>query len=800
MLIIGICHGDPLDPDIRDTCPDTIKDRFSTITSRFGLIQHQTTITRPDSSSCLDLVFTNHQALVTNVHTTPGMSDHLAVKYDVALKFSKSSTPTRKIYDHRKADITKMSKVMETFASKFEQDWKNFSPQENWNRFHSALNSIMPLKTLRSKRNLPWINGSVRKSMARRDRLFKKARQSRSPRHWEAYKSQRNATTSAIKRAHNKYVQNIMGDLDQDDPNSQEGGIKRFWGYVKSSRKDSVGVPTLNTHDGPVSTDQGKADTLNDLFNDAFTSENLDTLPIIDHSPFPSMRSITFTIPGIRKLLENLKPHKAAGPDALPPRLLRDLAPQLASPICILFQQFYDTGIIPQAWRDAIVSPVHKKGSKHDPSNYRPVSLTSIICKLQEHIIVSSMLTHLEDHGILNPDQHGFRKRLSTETQLIQAVHDWASTIDAKGQTDVLFLDFSKAFDTVPHRRLLMKLQHYGIDGKTSNWIATLLRGRRQRVIVNGTGSVWSPVLSGVPQGTVIGPILFLIYINDITCDINSRMRLFADDSIIYREIRSMEDHYKLQDDITKLQTWSERWQMTFKPEKCYVLSITNKRNISKFLYHINDVALESKDSWKYLGVIIDSKLNWNDHCTEIAAKARQALGLIQRTLHAATPKCKAIAYKALVRPRLEYASTAWNAHTAKNTRLLESIQNNAARFVHRKYDWNTSVTALKQDLNWPTLLQRRKIHDLTMWYKIHFGLVNINFPPAVLPRPRNSQDRIYHELSFIQVQHRVACFGHTFYVRTIPLWNSLPVSPASATSLNCFQRLAATHCGSPQP
>ena len=398
------------------------------------------------------------------------------------------------------------------------------------------------------------------------------------------------------------------------------------------------------------------------------------------------------------------------------------------------------------------------------------------------------------------PNDQGVTYLISTETQLIQTVHDWASTIDAKGQTDVLFLDFSKAFDNVPHRRLLMKLQHYSIDGKTSNWIAFLLRGRRQRVVVNGTGSAWSPVLSGVPQGTVIGPILFLIYINDITCDINSRMRLFADDSIIYREIRSIEDHYKLQDDITKLQSWSERWQMTFKPEKCYVLSITSKRNISKFLYHINNVALDSKDSWKYLGIIIDSKLNWKDHCTEIAAKARQALGLIQRTLHAATPKCKAIPFKALVRPRLEYASTAWNTHTAKNTRLLEGIQNNAAWFVHRKYDWNTSVTALNQDLNWPTLLQRRKTHDLIMCYKIHFGLVNINFPSVVLPRLRNSQDRLYHELSYIQVQHRVACFGHTFYVRTIPLWNSFPVSPASATSLNCFQRLAATHCGSPQP
>ena len=144
------------------------------------------------------------------------MSDNLAVKYDVALKLSKY-TPTREIYDHRRADITKMSKDMETFTSKFEQNWKN-SPQENWNHFHSALNSIMPLKTLRSKRHLPWIKG--RKSMARCDRLFKKARQSRSPRHWEAYKSQRNATTSTIKHAHNRYVQNIMGDLDHDDPNS----------------------------------------------------------------------------------------------------------------------------------------------------------------------------------------------------------------------------------------------------------------------------------------------------------------------------------------------------------------------------------------------------------------------------------------------------------------------------------------------------------------------------------------------------------------------------------------------------
>ena len=209
-------------------------------------------------------------------------------------------------------------------------------------------------------------------------------------------------------------------------------------------------------------------------------------------------------------------------------------------------------------------------------------------------------------------------------------------------------------------------------------------------------------------------------------------------------------------------------------------------------------ILLPSKDSWKYLGVIINSKLNRNEHFSDIAAKAQQVLGLIQRTLHAAPLKCKSIAYKALVRPWLEYASTAWSAHTDKNTRLLKKVEKNAARFIHQNYDWNTSVTALKKDLNWPTLQQRRNTSDLIMWYKVHFGLVAINFPPIVLLSPRVS--KFHHKLSYNQVQHRKKCFEYSYYVRTIPLWNSLPNSPASATSINSFQHLAAIHCGSQQP
>ena len=296
----------------------------------------------------------------------------------------------------------------------------------------------------------------------------------------------------------------------------------------------------------------------------------------------------------------------------------------------------YNKGQTPQDWRDAIVAPIYKKGSKYDAGNYRPVSLTSTLCKINEHIICSCMMSHLDKCGILDRDQHGFRKGLSTLTQLISVVHDWADSINRKGQTDVIFLDFSKAFDSVPHRRLLEKLRFYGICGKTNRLLGSLLQGRRQRVVINGTSSEWVPVKSGVPQGTVIGPILFLIYINDIRSGISSKMRLFADDSIIYREINSAYDHQCLRNDLLLLQQWSHKWQMVFKLEKCFVMSITNKRSPSQFGYSMNNTTLAKVNSWTYLGAVIDDKLNWNAHCEQVRKSALRSLGVIQRTLHAA--------------------------------------------------------------------------------------------------------------------------------------------------------------------
>lgn len=349
-----------------------------------------------------------------------------------------------------------------------------------------------------------------------------------------------------------------------------------------------------------------------------------------------------------------------------------------------------------------------------------------------------------------------------------------------------------KAFDSVPHQRLLEKLRYYGVGGRTNRLISSLLSDRRQRVVINGTRSEWVPVRSGVPQGTVIGPILFLIYINDIRCGIESKMRLFADDSIIYREIKSEADHLALMNDLLKLQEWSSRWQMVFKPEKCFVMSITNRTNPSLYTYSMNNTPLTLVESWTYLGAIIDSKLNWNQHIEHVRKSAQRSLNVIQRTLHAAPSKIKQMAYQTLVRPKLEYASAAWSPHTTTNINKLERVQNKAARFVSRSYDYHTSVSGLKRDLGWADLSVRRKAHDCTLWFKIHHGYLLIPFPFPVQQKSRLARNN--HDLAYQQLNSRVNCYFHSFFIRTIPIWNGLNSSLVHSENSVNFQSAVLAH------
>ena len=336
-------------------------------------------------------------------------------------------------------------------------------------------------------------------------------------------------------------------------------------------------------------------------------------------------------------------------------------------------------------------------------------------------------MCHFDEHNVLNNEQHGFRKGRSCETQLALTVNDLAGILDNKGQVDVIITDFSKAFDLVPHQRLLLKLKHAGISGSLHNWISTFLTKRSQQVVLEGNSSTSIVVTSGVPQGTVLGPLLFILYLNDLPEGISSQVRLLADDCIYYREIQTQEDSRKLQNDIDILCNWDSRWQMRFNVAKCYAMHMTHKRKPLLSSYKMNGSFLQTVTKHTYLGVEINNKLNWAEHISTSISKANKVLGLLRRNLFSCSTKVKEIAYNTLVRPKLEYCASIWDPYHQDHKNKLEAVQRRAARFVCKDFRRKSSVSSMITNLRWKSLEERRTTSRLILLYKSIHHKIAIN-------------------------------------------------------------------------
>ena len=288
-----------------------------------------------------------------------------------------------------------------------------------------------------------------------------------------------------------------------------------------------------------------------------------------------------------------------------------------------------------------------------------------------EHIIVSSLIKHFNQNSILYDLQHGFRDRRSSETQLLQLIEDLARNMTEGKQTDLILLAFSKAFDKVNHFKLLYKLQVHGVQSNTLRWIESFLVGRSQTVVLDGESSGELPVLSGVPQGSVFGPTLFLLYINDLPENVQSQVCLFADDTAVYLTMQGPNDSGRLQGDLNVLQEWGEKWDMEFNPSKCQVLHITRSRNPIRYNYTMHGQTLESVENARYLGVDISSDLGFSHHINRIILKCTKKLGFLKRNIKTTHSGIREAAYKTIVRPQIEYASNTWSLYTKKTyTRL----------------------------------------------------------------------------------------------------------------------------------
>jgi hypothetical protein len=371
-----------------------------------------------------------------------------------------------------------------------------------------------------------------------------------------------------IRQANKKYMEEVSTDYKDNS--------KKFWSYIKSKGQEWIGVAPLKNKMGFLQSDnKSKVAILTEQFQSVFTKENLNNFPNKGKSPY----STKINSKGVHKLLKNMKPHKATVPDSIPSFILKAAADQLAPILTELYQISLNTEVVPQDLKDAHVVPLFKTDERHLASNYRPVSLTSITCKVMEHIVHSSVMCHFERNKILTNAQHGFRKKRSCESQLIVTIHDIASKLERDLQVDIILLDFAKAFDKVPHHCLLHKLEYYGVNPKTNRWIRSFLENRKQIVILEGTVSKQVPVLSGGPQGTVLGPLLFLAYINDMPeTATSSEIKLFADGSLLYCTIDNQTDSHLLQSGLTILEDWKNKWPMSFNAKKMHCHQNSTKK------------------------------------------------------------------------------------------------------------------------------------------------------------------------------------------------------------------------------
>ena len=397
-------------------------------------------------------------------------------------------------------------------------------------------------------------------------------------------------------------------------------------------------------------------------------------------------------------------------------------------------------------------------------------------------------MRHLDRHKILTDKQHGFRAKHSCETQLLQTVHDLAHSLDKRKQTDIIIMDFSKAFDSVPHNRLLYKLHKYGITGHLHSWISEFLTKRTQRVVVDGEQSEWVKVQSGVPQGTVLGPLLFLIYINDLPLNINSEVRLFADDCVMYHTITNDQDADTLQQDLHTLTQWQDNWQLKFNPDKCHVLKVTNSKTPKQHTYTLGNSTLQETHSHTYLGVELSSDLKWKNHINKITAKANRALGFVRRNLHPLPRDLKVTAYQTLVHPHLEYCATVWDPFTQDQIKQIESIQRRGARFIFNDYRWTSSVTGMMNELKWDPLVLRRRTARLSMLSKITLGQVAIPAQKFIHPVQTRSSSRLNHSQQITRLTGKSNIYNNSFFPLTIRQWNQLPENIVNINNPETFK------------
>ena len=717
-----------------NTTNDGVSQKFFDTIQKNFLTQHVHNPTRCRGSnepSILDLVFTDGDFLNTIDYLSPlGKSDHsvLLIRCDVNL----SNKTCGEQFNYSKGDYDSLCKFMNI-------DWTQTLSQcadveEMWSLFKDHLmdgvdKHIPKISKFYDWRKPSWkqpLSADIREKIKNKHMLWKQYLVTRNVEFLRKYKKLRNQIRKITRSLH-RVEQNEVARSAKTNP-------KKFWAYVKNktSIKSTIGDIKTRIDDKEIilSNDLDKASAFSSYFSSVFTLDDSSAIKIVDNEDNTSSNKINF-VPlvseiefddyNISKSLEKLNVCKSPGPDGLHPRILHETRKVISTPLRIIFERSLRMHQLPRDWINANICAIHKKGNKSDLSNYRPISLTSISCKVMEGFVRDHLLKHFIDNKLFNNNQFGFLKGRSTMLQLLHIMDEWTECLESGGQINAIYADFEKAFDKVSHKLLLHKLHFYNLSEPVILWIKSFLCNRKQRVKINGFYSEWADVISGIPQGTILGPILFIIFINDLPdlCKQFVNVYLFADDAKLYKHITTDDDHHLLQKGLDALQEWSDRWLLKLNINKCKT-AFYGRDVKYEYKYFVSSTELERVNTIKDLGVIFDSELTFVSHCKEKINKAYSMLGLIKRNFIFLTEEAFVILYKSIVRCHLEYANSVWNPYRQGLIKDLEKVQMRATKLVLTVK--NLTYKERLQRLKLPTLKYRRTRGDMIEVFKILTG------------------------------------------------------------------------------
>ena len=620
----------------------------------------------------------------------------------------------------------------------------------------------------------PFFTSALRLLRRRKERARKEARRLNTEYLWGKFRDLRNLYNRSIIEAKEVYDDKLC-DLLAEQGNK---GSKNWWRVAKSfmGKNTSSSYPPLADNNISVTDNVNKCN----LFNNYFLSHsNIDTsnamLPDLI-PPENSLNNIVISEQEVFELIKCMDTSKATGPDLVSPRMLKEASDSIVPSLTRLFRVSITSNKFPLSWKRANVLPLFKKDDPGLVDNYRPVSLLSCTGKLLERLIFKNVYNFLQDNDLITARQSGFRPGDSSVYQLTHLYHLFCKALDEKKEVRIVYCDISKAFDRVWHDGLIYKLQKIGIGGDLLNWFKSYLSNRQQRVTIDGVSSTWGQIMAGVPQGSVLGPLLFLIYINDICDGIESEIRLFADDTTVYVVVDNpVSAANQLNSDLEKMNLWAKKWLVKFSSKKTKSMIVSLKRDeVLHPPLFLDGTQLDRVSKYKHLGLIIQDNLAWGEHVQNICTTASKRVDIMSHLKYKLDRATLETIYKCYIRPLLEYGDVVWDNCNETQSDSLELIQKRAGRIICGAI-LRTSTEILYSELGWTSLVTRRKANRLSLMHKT----VNSDVPsylrnilPGTVgdrcPYPLRNRDNIDN------INFRLSLYERSFFPHTITEYNEL--------------------------